>query len=148
MTAAAAAQDAAVSLGVRNGDKAVTLTADRLAALSRHTVEARDERETVTYEGVRLIDVLMQTGVTFGQTLRGPRLASYVVAGSPDGFRVVIALAEIDPDFAAREALVADRRNGMPLPGRDGPLQLIIPADNHHARWVRHLTTLAIQTAP
>ena len=135
-------------LTVRNGDKALTLNPDTLAGLPRRTIEARNETETVKYEGVRLIDVLMQAGVTFGQTMRGPRLASYVVAGAPDGFRVVLALAEIDPDFANRDAIVADRLNGAPLSMRDGPLQLIIPADTHHARWVRNLNTLTVQTAP
>ena len=143
----AARAQAPAALTVRNGDKVIALSAGKLAGMSRATIEARDERENVKYEGVRLIDVLAQAGVTFGQTLRGPRLASYVLAGSPDGFRVVLALAEIDPDFANRDAIVADRRNGSPLSTRDGPLQLIVPADIHHARWVRHLTTLTIQTA-
>jgi len=53
-------------LTVRNGDKALTLNADTLAGLPRRTIEARTETETVTYEGVRLIDLLMQAGVTFG----------------------------------------------------------------------------------
>jgi len=144
---AAHAEGPAPALTVRNGDKVITLSAEKLAGLPRRTIDARDERDVVKYDGVRLIDVLMQAGVTFGQTMRGPRLASYVVAGAPDGFRVVIALAEIDPDFAARDAIVADRRNGAPLSMRDGPLQLIIPADTHHARWVRNLTTLTIQSA-
>ena len=135
------------ALTVRSGDAVVTLGAEKLAGLPRRAIEARDEREVVKYDGVRLLDVLAQAGVTFGQTLRGPRLASYVVAGSPDGFRVVIALAEIDPDFASRDAIVADRRNGAPLSPRDGPLQLVIPGDSHHARWVRNLTTLTIQAA-
>ena len=95
-------------LTVRNGDKALTLNPDTLSGLPRRTIEARNETETVKYEGVRLIDVLMQAGVTFGQTMRGPRLASYVVAGAPDGF----------------------------------------PADTHHARWVRNLNSLTVQTAP
>jgi hypothetical protein len=142
------AQGQAPALTVRNGDKVIALSAEKLAGLPRHAIDARDEREMVKYDGVRLIDVLMQAGVTFGQTMRGPRLASYVVAGSPDGLRVVLALAEIDPDFANRDAIVADRRNGSPLSPRDGPLQLIIPADTHHARWVRNLNTLTVQTAP
>ena len=145
---AVSAQGPAPALTIRNGDRVIALSAEKLAGLPRHAIEATDERDRVTYDGVRLIDVLMQAGVTFGQTMRGPRLASYIVAGAPDGFRVVMALAEIDPDFANREAIVADRRNGSPLSARDGPLQLVIPGDTHHARWVRNLNTLAIQTAP
>jgi hypothetical protein len=142
------ARGQAPALTVRNGDTVVALSAETLLGLPRRAIEARDEREVVKYDGIRLIDVLTQAGVTFGQTLRGPRLASYIVAGSPDGYRVVIALAEIDPDFANRDAIVADRRNGSPLSPRDGPLQLIIPADTHHARWVRNLATLTVQSAP
>jgi hypothetical protein len=136
------------TLTVRNGDQAIRLSMTDLAALpaSRLTPDDPDKRE---YEGVALVDLLSRAGVTFGQTLRGPRLATYLVATGADGYRVVIALPEIDPDFTRHPgALVALRQNGKSLSPRDGPLQLVLPADKRHARWVRTLTSLEIIAAP
>jgi len=144
----AAARDDVLLLVVRNGDHTVRLTVEQLAALPQHSTEVQENGRTTRYEGVRLADVLAQAGVTFGQTLRGPRLASYLLAGAPDGFRAVVALPEIDPEFAERDAIVATRRDGAPLAGRDGPLRLILPSDKRHARWIRQLNSVTVLAAP
>jgi hypothetical protein len=146
--AALAAQRAEVFLLVRHLDQTRKLSATDLARLPRRTIDVTDEERRGTYEGVRLIDVLTHAGVTFGQTLRGGRLATYLLASATDGYRVVFALPEIDPEFARHDILVADRRDGQPLPSRDGPLQLVVLADKRHARWVRGLTSLTIAAAP
>ena len=145
-TRGAAAQGPA--LAVRNGDQVTAFTITELGALpaSRLTAGEGDRGE---YEGVAVVDLLSRAGVTFGQTLRGPRLASYLLATGADGYRVVIALPEIDPDFTRHPgALVALRQNGKSLSSRDGPLQLVLPTDKRHARWVRTLTSLEVLSVP
>lgn len=143
--AAAAAQEA---LTIRNGERVVAITRAELAGLPAAALTP-DDKDGGRYEGVAVMDLLARAGVTFGQTMRGPRLATYLVAAGGDGYRVVIALPEIDPDFTRHPgALVAWRRNGEPLPAREGPLQLILPADRRHARWVRNLVSLTLFTAP
>lgn len=61
-----------------------------------------------------------------------------------DGYKVVFALAEVDPAFATREILVADKRDGKPLDAKEGPLRIVAPGDKRAARWVRQVTTLRI----
>jgi hypothetical protein len=39
---------------------------------------------------------------------------------------------------------VALRRDGGPLSERDGPLQIVVPQDEFHARWVRQLVRIRI----
>ena len=61
-----------------------------------------------------------------------------------DGYKVVFALAEVDPAFATREILLADKRDGKPLDAKEGPLRIVAPGDKRVARWVRQVTTLRI----
>ena len=138
----------AQALALRNGERTVTVSMTDLAAMPVVKFQTDDE-EKLAYEGVSLVDLLQRVDVTFGQTMRGPRLATYLVAGGADGYRVVIALPELDGDFSRNPAaLVALRRNGQPLSARDGPLQLVLPGDKRHARWVRGLTSLSVHIAP
>ena len=149
LPAHATAQTAeAVSVVVRNGAQEVRLDAPDLAKLPRRVVDTTDGGRAVRFEGVRLSDVLEQAGVTFGQTMRGARLGTYVLARAGDGYQVVFALPEIDPDFAERDIIIADRQDSRPLPARDGPLRIIAPGDQRHARWVRGLQALEIHAAP
>ncbi|MBI4887211.1 MAG: molybdopterin-dependent oxidoreductase [Acidobacteria bacterium] len=134
-------------LRVRAGERDVHLLAADLARLPRRTVVTADGGRTIQFEGVRLADLLAQAGVTFGQTLRGPRLATYVLARAGDGYQVVFALPEIDPDFAADEVIVADRQDGAPLAAGEGPLRVVAAGDKRHARWVRGVTALEIHSA-
>ena len=57
-----------------------------------------------------------------------------------------VALVEIDPGFSRRVALVADRRDGHPLDETEGPLRVIIPDEQRHARWIRGLASITVTT--
>jgi hypothetical protein len=61
-----------------------------------------------------------------------------------DGYRVVIALPEIDPAFTDRQVVLAFLKDGKPLETKEGPYRLIIPDEKRMARWVRQVTTLKI----
>jgi hypothetical protein len=61
-----------------------------------------------------------------------------------DGYRVVFALAEIDPAFATREIILADKRDGKALDAKEGPLRIVAPGDKRPARWVRQVVTLRL----
>lgn len=58
---------------------------------------------STTYEGVDLRAVLEKAGGEFGETLRGKRLASCLLVGAADGYRVVVALPELDPAFTDKQ---------------------------------------------
>ncbi len=130
-----------------NGDVAspLTLTADDLAKMPRETVSVTDQDgTTVKYEGVLLREILQRVGAPLGKQLRGKALASYVLAKAHDGYQVVFALAEVAPEFANEPILVADKRDGKPLFGYQGPFRLVCPNDKAGARSVRMLETLEL----
>ena len=61
-----------------------------------------------------------------------------------DGYKVVFALAEIDPAFAVRDIILADKRDGKPLDAKRGPFRIVAPGDKRGARWVRQVTALRL----
>ncbi len=123
----------------------LSLTADDLAKLPRETVSVPAPDGTkIVYEGVTLLEVLRKAGAPLGKQLRGKALASYVLAKASDGYQVVFTLGEVDPQFGAESILVADKRDGKPLPDKQGPFRLVCPNDHEGARSVRMLETLEI----
>jgi hypothetical protein len=65
-------------------------------------------KKTETYEGVLLEELLRRAWVPQGEQLRGPSMATYVIAGAEDGYRVVFFLAELDSGILESEIIVAD----------------------------------------
>jgi len=63
---------------------------------------------------------------------------------APDGYRVAYTLAELDPQFGARQAIVALAQDGKPLSAHDGPLRIVVQGDQHRARWIRQLSELRV----
>ena len=120
------------------------MTAGEIAALPHQELSVDDHGKTVRFEGVPLSLVLGKAGVTFGETLRGKRLASCLLVEAADGYRVVIALPELDPGFTDRVILLADKADGHPLDSKEGPFRIIVPGEKRMARWVRQVTALKI----
>ncbi len=98
----------------------------------------------IEYEGVPLREILKKAGAPLGNQLRGKALASYVLAKAHDGYQVVFALGELDAAFGNEKILVADKRDGKPLFGYQGPFRLVCPNDKAGARSVRMLETLEV----
>lgn len=122
----------------------VEVTAAEIAALPHQQVSVDDHGNTVRFEGVPLRLVLEKAGVTFGEPLRGKRLSSCLLVGAADGYRVVVALPELDPGFTDRVILLADKANGHPLEIKEGPFRIVVPGEKRMARWVRQVTTLKV----
>jgi DMSO/TMAO reductase YedYZ molybdopterin-dependent catalytic subunit len=129
-------------------ERPMTFHAPDLETLPRQTLQVQDHdgRES-KFEGVALVELLQRAGVPLGKDLRGERMATYVVVGASDGYRVVFALPEIDPAFSDRLILLADRRDQQALSPREGPLRLIVPGEKRQARWVRQVTSVTIRRA-
>jgi len=98
----------------------------------------------VNFEGVTLKSVLEKAGVPFGESMKGKRLANCLLVEAADGYRVVIALPELDPAFADKQTVLAFLRDGKPLGEKEGPYRIVIPDEKRMARWVRQVTTLKI----
>jgi hypothetical protein len=123
---------------------ATTLTATQLANLPHVTVDARDHETPVRFEGIPLATVLSTAGIQFGDTMRGRRMTEVLLVEAEDAYKVVFALAELDPAFATREIILADKRDGKPLDKREGPFRVVASGDKRPARWARQITTLRV----
>jgi hypothetical protein len=89
---------------------------------SAHHVEGR-------WEGVAIRELLTRAGVPEGEALRGRALSSAVVVTGADGYRAVFGIAEFDPAFTDRVAILADRKDDAPLPANAAPFQLVITSE-------------------
>jgi hypothetical protein len=127
----------------------ITIDAAALAGLPRVTIAATDEGgHTNQYSGVSLHDLLVRAGAPNGMAIRGTAMLSYLVVGASDGYRVIFALPELDPGFTDHVALLAETRDGAPLPAGAGPYRLIVPFEKREARWVRGVTDIELVNAP
>lgn len=119
-----------------------------LQALPRKRLTVTDDKGArVTYEGVPVIELLRRAGVPLGKQLRGGQLRLYVIVEASDGYQVVFALPEFDPDFTDRVIILADHRNGHALVSPEGPFRLIVDGEKRHARWVREVITFDVEQA-
>jgi hypothetical protein len=71
-------------------------------------------------------------------------MASCLLVEATDGYRVVIALPEIDPAFTDKQFVLAFSKDGKALDSKEGPYRIVIPEEKRMARWVRQVTTLKI----
>ena len=99
------------------------------------------------YSGVPLVDLLAHLGVPHGKALMGKALADYIVATGSDGYKSVVALGEIDPDFHPGVVLIADTLDGKPLGAKTGPFRLVVSEDKRPARSVRNLVSIEVEPA-
>lgn len=102
------------------------------------------DKKKETYEGVLLEELLHRAGVPQGDQLRGPSMATYVIAEGQDGYRVVFSLAELDSGIVDSEIIVADTMDGAPLADKQGPFRLVAPHEKRPARWVRMLMSITV----
>src|SRR5271165_1505105 len=86
----------------------LNVSVDDLKSMPRTTVHVTNphtHKEEV-YDGVPLAALLKEAGVPQGEQIRGPWMASYVLAEAADGYRVVFSLAELDSGFLDSEVLL------------------------------------------
>jgi DMSO/TMAO reductase YedYZ molybdopterin-dependent catalytic subunit len=128
----------------------LVLTIEDLKKMPRKMLSVMNPhaKKTEVYEGVLLEELLHRAGVPQGEQLRGPSMATYVLAEAEDGYRVIFSLAELDSGFLDSDVIVADTMNGGPLGAKQGPLKLVAPHDKRPARWVRMLKSISVVSVP
>lgn len=101
-----------------------------------------------TYTGVSLWSLLNDpaVGLQADARVRNPLLSMYVVAIGSDGYRAVVSLGEMSPEFGNRTALLAYARNGTPL-GRNGAARLVVAGDHKPGRSVARLAAIEVFAA-
>jgi DMSO/TMAO reductase YedYZ molybdopterin-dependent catalytic subunit len=127
----------------------LVLTVMELKKMPRKTLTVVNphNKKMETYEGVLVEELLHRAGVPQGEQLRGSSMATYVVAGAGDGYRVVFSLAELDSGILESEVIVADTMDGTPLGEKEGPFRLVAPHEKRPARWVRMLNSITVVRA-
>jgi len=121
-----------------------TLTAAQIANLPHVAVDARDHDGDARFDGVPLSALLPAAGIPLGDTLRGPRMTEVLLVSAADGYEVAFALAEIDPAFAMRQIILADKRDGRTLDAKQGPFRIVASGDKRPARWIRQVTEMRV----
>jgi DMSO/TMAO reductase YedYZ molybdopterin-dependent catalytic subunit len=120
------------------------LRASVLAKLPAVEVEAVDRGAKHRYTGVLVRDILNRAGVPLENSLRGSTRSLLVRVIGLDNYTVDFALAEFDPAFSDRSVVLAERQDGGPLPENARPFRLIVPGDEHPARWVRRVKSIEV----
>jgi hypothetical protein len=135
----------AQEIAVQNESGAtVKFTSAEIASLPHQELSVNDHGKTARYDGAPVRLLLERAGVTFGESLRGKRLASCLLAEGQDGYRVVFALPELDPEFTDGVVLLADKVDGHPLGIKEGPFRIVVSGEKRMARWVRQVTLLKV----
>lgn len=123
----------------------VTITKTMFADMKQVVVMAKAHDEKVhRYSGVTLSDILTKAGVALGDSAKKKTITTYIIVTAADNYKAIYTLAEIDPLFANRTVILADRADKKPLPEEYGPFQVIVPGEKKHARWIRQVTGIQV----
>ncbi|HXZ84872.1 MAG TPA: molybdopterin-binding protein [Myxococcota bacterium] len=145
LAARALAEPPAALTLVSEDGKETALTLEQLSALPQVEIRVADPNgPEVAFRGPSLHELAIRAGAPAGDALRGRAMTLALLAQAPDGYRVAYTLAELDPSFGARNAIVALTQDGHPLSAHDGPLRVVVEGDQHRARWIRQLSELRL----
>jgi DMSO/TMAO reductase YedYZ molybdopterin-dependent catalytic subunit len=104
------------------------------------TYKAGTSTVTGSFTGVSLWSFLTQAGIITGPNVKNDILGKYLVATGSDGYKAVISLGEINPQFGGQPDLIAYSFNGQGL-GTDGFARLVVPGDTFGGRYVSNLVS-------
>jgi hypothetical protein len=120
-----------------------TLTLAALQAFPKQTASVSymtggGERKG-TYTGAHLWDILKAAAIK--QDGKNSDLKRTVWVEGSDGYSIVMALSELDPDYGNHDALVAYKREDAP----GGGFRLVIPSDRHGGRYVTDVVKIEVK---
>jgi DMSO/TMAO reductase YedYZ molybdopterin-dependent catalytic subunit len=126
-------------------ERPLALTLADLQAMPRMQLKVAEKGSgEATFEGVALYDVVMRAKPKLTERCCSNAANTAIVIRAPDNYQVIFSMPELDPKFSSRKILLADRREGQPLGPANGPLQLIVPDDRVHGRWVRQVNFIEV----
>jgi DMSO/TMAO reductase YedYZ molybdopterin-dependent catalytic subunit len=119
----------------------------KLPRAETRTPDPHNPGKEIVYSGTPLIEVLKAGGLRLDSGEAGFRetVTITVLVDGSDGYRAVFALAELSPDFTDHVILLADTKDGQPLPPREGPFRIVVPGEKRPARWVRQVTAVGVR---
>jgi DMSO/TMAO reductase YedYZ molybdopterin-dependent catalytic subunit len=94
------------------------------------TTDPHDPSKEIVYAGTPLVEVLKAGGLQLDSGAAHIRemVAITVLIEAADGYRAAFAVAELDPELTDRIILLADTKDGQPLPPGEGPSASSFPA--------------------
>ncbi len=118
----------------------------KLPRVETRTTDPHDPGKEIIYSGTPLVEVLKAGGLRLDSDTARIRetVAITVLVEATDGYRAVFALAELDPELTDRVILLADTKDGQPLPPNEGAVRVIVPGEKRPARWVRQVRALTV----
>jgi DMSO/TMAO reductase YedYZ molybdopterin-dependent catalytic subunit len=123
----------------------VNLSLEELAQLPITQVETNFLTEngphSASFEGPLLWAVLQRAGVV-DPAKRGDQVSQTIVILGRDGYRAVLALAEVAPEFEAKQVILAERMDGKPLDAEH--LRVVVPLDKRGGRSVRDVASIEV----
>ena len=141
----ATSQPAGIVIEGRSGSPFVA-TPQEISALAQTAASLPVEHggRQARYEGPLLWSLLQHAGAIDASKPRDQVRQTVLIAGR-DGYTAVLALAEISPEFAAKQVILADRMDGEPL----GPehLRLVVPGERRGGRSVRDVVRISVGPA-
>ena len=119
----------------------------KLPRVEARTTDPHDQGKEITYSGTPLVEVLKAGGLLLDSGMAGIRetVTMTVLVEATDGYRAVFSLAELDPELIDRVVLLADTKDGQPLPPREWPFRIIVPGEKRPARWVRQVKAVTVR---
>jgi hypothetical protein len=128
--------------------KTTVLTAAQVADLPRASALLHAGDKATPYEGATLTAILREAGVPQGPRMHGDPMHAYVVVVGPDGYKVTLSLAEVDPEFRKGPVVLADTKAGAALDEKEGPYRLVIGDDLKPWRAVHGVVRIEVRSAP
>lgn len=126
----------------------VNLSLGELAELPTKQVQtnflAENGPHAASFEGPLLWTVLQRAGV-IDPTKHRDQVSQTIMILGRDGYRAVLALGEIAPEFEAKQVILAERMDGKPLDADH--LRVVVPLDKRGGRSVRDVARIEV-TAP
>jgi DMSO/TMAO reductase YedYZ molybdopterin-dependent catalytic subunit len=119
----------------------------RMPRVEARITDPHDPGKEIVYSGTPLMEVLKAGGLLPDPGMAGIRevVTMTVLVEATDGYRAAFSLAELDPELTDRVILLADTKDGQPLPLREGPFRIIVPGEKRPARWVRQVKAVIVR---
>jgi DMSO/TMAO reductase YedYZ molybdopterin-dependent catalytic subunit len=142
----AAAQTNEPALIIRGTvEKPLNLALADLQTMPRTKLTVREkDGADATFEGVVLVEVINRAKPIFSDKCCSNTINTVVIVSAADKYQAVFSWPELDPKFGPGKILLADQRNGQPLDPGHGPLEIIVPDEKVHARWVRQVKSIEV----
>lgn len=100
--------------------------------------------QTHTAQCVPLLSLIKAAQPKFDAKTKHPESHFLVWIQGRDGYSVLFSLSELMPEVGKRQVYIALDADGKPLPDKEAPIRLIVPADQKPARWLYGVVRISL----